>query len=294
QGETTIKVRAYDGIAYSEEKTFSVILRNPYEAAEENLPPVVNVTSSLTGTLSGVVTIMGTASDDSGYVAKVEVKVDDGVWRPAVGTKVWTYELNTREYLSGKHTLYIRAFDGKIFGDPVKIEIQIYNEDSDGDGIPDADEIKLRLNPFNPNDATFDYDGDGYTNYEEYKANTDIRNGNIHPLEEKKEEKEPLTFWTMIFSALAMVILVLIAYSLILSVERKRVKWVEGIESLRVKTRGPTFLQKMVKMKEAILPALVSAPAEAGPALPGAEEGVDRSALPPAEGEVPPENPPVA
>ena len=289
-GETEIRVRAYDGTAYSEEKVYTVILKNPYMEAAENQPPEVIVTSSLQGKLSGVVTIEGTASDDSGYVAKVEVKVDDGVWRLAVGTESWSYSLNTREYRAGEHTLYVRAFDGKIFGDPLEITITIDNYDSDGDGIPDADEERLKLDPFNPNDATFDYDGDGFTNYEEYKANTDIRNGNIHPLVEKEEKKEPISYWTMIFSALFMMALVLIAYSLVLRVERERVKWVEGIENMRMKARGPTFLQKMVKMKEAILPALFATP-EAGPALPGTEEE-GKAALPPAEGEVPPEAPP--
>ncbi len=289
-GETEIRVRAYDGTAYSEEKVYTVILKNPYMEAAENQPPEVIVTSSLQGKLSGVVTIEGTAADDSGYVAKVEVKVDDGVWRPAVGTESWSYSLNTREYRAGEHTLYVRAFDGKIFGDPLEITITIDNYDSDGDGIPDADEERLKLDPFNPNDATFDYDGDGFTNYEEYKANTDIRNGNIHPLVEKEEKKEPISYWTMIFSALFMMALVLITYSLVLRVERERVKWVEGIENMRMKARGPTFLQKMVKMKEAILPALFATP-EAGPALPGTEEE-GKAALPPAEGEVPPEAPP--
>jgi len=40
--------------------------------------------------------------------------------------------------------------------------------DSDGDGIPDAWEIKYGLNPHDPSDANGDLNGDGYTNIEKY------------------------------------------------------------------------------------------------------------------------------
>lgn len=45
--------------------------------------------------------------------------------------------------------------------------------DRDRDGIPDEWEIKHGLDPFNPNDAFADFDGDGYTNLEEYLWDTD-------------------------------------------------------------------------------------------------------------------------
>lgn len=41
-------------------------------------------------------------------------------------------------------------------------------KDSDGDGIPDAWEIKYGLNPNDPTDAAKDMNGDGYTNIEKY------------------------------------------------------------------------------------------------------------------------------
>jgi hypothetical protein len=45
-------------------------------------------------------------------------------------------------------------------GTPVK--------DSDGDGMPDAWELKYKLNPNDPSDAVKDLNGDGYTNIEKY------------------------------------------------------------------------------------------------------------------------------
>ncbi len=58
-------------------------------------------------------------------------------------------------------------------------------KDTDNDGIPDADEIRLGLNP-NYNDANEDMDGDGFTNYEEFIAGTDPKNAKSRPSYSKK------------------------------------------------------------------------------------------------------------
>ena len=47
--------------------------------------------------------------------------------------------------------------------------------DTDGDGIPDKDEVALGMNPNDPNDAAADFDDDGFTNFEEFMAGTKIR-----------------------------------------------------------------------------------------------------------------------
>lgn len=53
--------------------------------------------------------------------------------------------------------------------------------DSDGDGIPDAVETALGLNPRDPSDADGDMDADGFTNLEEFEAGTDPRDPKSHP-----------------------------------------------------------------------------------------------------------------
>lgn len=53
--------------------------------------------------------------------------------------------------------------------------------DADGDGMPDEWEKRYGLAVNDPQDASLDADGDGFTNLEEYEAKTDPTNRNDHP-----------------------------------------------------------------------------------------------------------------
>ncbi|MCX7818095.1 MAG: hypothetical protein N2652_02635 [Kiritimatiellae bacterium] len=53
--------------------------------------------------------------------------------------------------------------------------------DSDLDGIPDTWEESHGLDPYNPDDARLDHDGDGFSTLEEYRAGTEPRNADSAP-----------------------------------------------------------------------------------------------------------------
>ena len=55
------------------------------------------------------------------------------------------------------------------------------NMDSDGDGLPDLWERKYGFNPLDKGDAQLDFDGDGFSNAEEYAAKTDPVDSKSHP-----------------------------------------------------------------------------------------------------------------
>jgi hypothetical protein len=53
--------------------------------------------------------------------------------------------------------------------------------DRDNDGIPTVTEIKVGLDPDNPDDALYDMDGDGFPNVFEYKQDTNIKSAASSP-----------------------------------------------------------------------------------------------------------------
>jgi hypothetical protein len=57
-----------------------------------------------------------------------------------------------------------------------QLRVALAGIDSDGDGIPDEDELRLGMDPNNPADALLDIDHDGLTALEEFRAGTDPRN----------------------------------------------------------------------------------------------------------------------
>jgi len=72
-------------------------------------PPSVAITSPSNGaSVSGAITVSGTASDNVG-VSSIQVQVDSGAFSPASGTTNWTFSLNTGSLSNAAHTLTARA-----------------------------------------------------------------------------------------------------------------------------------------------------------------------------------------
>ena len=103
---------------------------------------------------------------------------------------------------SGLFNITLSVSDGKVLNPPTT-HIRIYvdrnetlwdndgdtipdelDDDDDNDGIPDAWEVaypQYGLDPFNASDAKADFDGDGFTNIEEYEAGTALNDGKAFP-----------------------------------------------------------------------------------------------------------------
>ncbi len=61
-------------------------------------------------TVSGTITVSGTAADNVG-VSKVEVRVDEGSYALASGTSNWSLQINTTAFADGAHNLKLRITD---------------------------------------------------------------------------------------------------------------------------------------------------------------------------------------
>ena len=100
-----------------------------------NYPPSVNIISPDQGdTLSGLVTISGTASDQNGAsdLQYVQVKIDTSDWITASGTSSWSYSWDTTSLQRGSHTISARSYDGKEYSILATINVIVQNDETIG------------------------------------------------------------------------------------------------------------------------------------------------------------------
>jgi hypothetical protein len=113
--------------------------------ADTNPPTVFISTPVGNATLTGTVSITGTASDNIA-VSKVEVQLDGGVWTQAVGTTSWSLSLDTTKFLNGAHVLTARATDGGgNVSSLASVNVKFFN-------VPGS--YLARISPGNPSNAT--------------------------------------------------------------------------------------------------------------------------------------------
>ncbi|HET7735188.1 MAG TPA: Ig-like domain-containing protein [Nocardioidaceae bacterium] len=103
-GTHTLTARATDAAGNVNTATRSVTL------GDASAPTVAITSPSAGSTVTGTVSVAGSASDDGG-LSKVEVSVDGGAWSAASGTASWTWSWGTATVANGSHTLTVRATD---------------------------------------------------------------------------------------------------------------------------------------------------------------------------------------
>ncbi|MCK4614978.1 MAG: PKD domain-containing protein, partial [Thermoplasmata archaeon] len=126
EGNHTIYARAFDGEEYSDVKVWNLIVDN----VPENTRPTISITSPANNTtVSGTVTISGTASDQDGNetIENVEISINSGEWETATGTASWTFEWNTTALVNGEYSLKFKAFDGEDFSEILEINLDVQN-----------------------------------------------------------------------------------------------------------------------------------------------------------------------
>ncbi len=276
-GDHYIMIRAYDGRDYSDVLSFSVMMDSP-ETKQLSPPPTVTITTQVSGKQSEKLTMEGTATDDSNYVEYAEYRVDGGTWKKAAlaGTG-WTAMIDTRTLTNEIHNFTVRAFDGKSYSKEAFVRFEVFNEDSDLDGIPNSVEKLYGMDPFNKLDGRMDYDLDGFLNVDEINQGYDPFDGKSHP---KIDSDDPiLEIWAIIFIAVAVIMTILIIGLFLLNIQMEKNihAWREDAHSKRALKRPKTLLQKIVELAPTYIHA-----APTGPALPTGQAVEQRESLPPA------------
>ncbi|MCB0202246.1 MAG: hypothetical protein KDI03_19430, partial [Anaerolineae bacterium] len=134
----TVTAKVQAGVAPGEPALSTASLSH----AVDGHPPIVRIglPASDATLASGQQTVFGSAVDiGGGGVASVEVRVDDGPWQPASGTRSWSAQIDVPA--SGQFTLSARAFDVNGFAsivDSVVVTVDNQAPTATLDSLPPA------------------------------------------------------------------------------------------------------------------------------------------------------------
>ena len=139
KGEYTIRLTVSDGGLSAQASVNVSVIDRP------NIRPTIKIEAPANNSkVKGMVTVSGSAKDDT-KISYVEVRLDPtGKWQKAVGTRYWSIELDTRPMELGKHTVYARAFDGTDYSDEANIAFTVDNP------APKTSEAKAFIAGFEP------------------------------------------------------------------------------------------------------------------------------------------------
>lgn len=123
KGNYTIRLTVSDG------ELSTIALVNISVADRPNVIPTIKIESPLNNAVvKGLLTLTGSARDNT-KVVRVEVRVDPtGSWKTATGTKSWSFEIDTKPLAAGQHTVYARAYDGTDYSTEASIKLTFQNE----------------------------------------------------------------------------------------------------------------------------------------------------------------------
>ncbi|HDS59621.1 MAG TPA: PKD domain-containing protein, partial [Thermoplasmatales archaeon] len=100
---------------------------------QTNTPPTVSIAGpENNATLSGLITMNGSAQDSDGSILRVEVRIDGGAWTTAQGTDSWQYAWDTASLANGEHILAARSFDGTDYSPVATRTVYVDNPGNEG------------------------------------------------------------------------------------------------------------------------------------------------------------------
>ena len=142
-GEDAVKDAAadMDGDGVVDNRDISVCSQEFGRLNVEGIKPTVMVTNLREKTVVKTGFIIGTASDND-KILVVEVKLDTGKFKPAIGTNSWTYQLPNGADTwrnDSRHTILVRSRDRSgNYSDEITLAVRKgQNKDINGDGYAD-------------------------------------------------------------------------------------------------------------------------------------------------------------
>jgi FlaG/FlaF family flagellin (archaellin) len=109
-GSHSVTARAVDTSGNSSLSSVSFMVSN-VSPPPDTAPPTIGVTRPASGAVvDRQLQVEGVASDETG-LASIEVRLDDGAFRPAAGTASWSATLDASGVQDGQHVVTARATD---------------------------------------------------------------------------------------------------------------------------------------------------------------------------------------
>jgi len=124
QGSHAVTLNVSDGQGH-----FGTAVVNLTLKRTENHPPTATIDFPANGsTVSGIVTLEGTAWDDQRVVA-VYLRIDQDAWGSVSGTTSWHYSWNTNtsKIGNGVHRITVKSSDGTLNSEEVSINVTVNN-----------------------------------------------------------------------------------------------------------------------------------------------------------------------
>jgi hypothetical protein len=123
-------VKAYDAAGNTSSSSVTVNVNNA-----DTTPPSVVIGSPISGaTVSGTISVSGTASDNVG-VSKVELYVDGGLYTSGTAS-VFSFSWNSSTKPDGSHTLMVKGYDAAGNTGSASISVNVSNTVGTGTGQP--------------------------------------------------------------------------------------------------------------------------------------------------------------